>query len=309
MTATVVTAFAAFDSAKDQVASAPSSSWPMLLSSLALMTASNLCVGGIWIGVLQTLHRARIDHARLLRFFVLTWPARYIPGTLPYHASRVLLAQRFGVARAMVATSIAYEAVLQAAAAGLVGLVFTLAALGVSRSLGSVYFLLVLPIALLPLLLRPAVLLSTANLLLSLAGREAISRDAILGLRATFIVLLAYLVAYIVNGFAFYLVLNGLFDPPVSLLLAIGAYNLAGAAGIAVVFVPSGLGVREAVIVGLLSTTISPENALLAAATARGVSVFADLAPLPAVAAIEFATRIRRRLDGRQSLPSTPKSA
>jgi uncharacterized membrane protein YbhN (UPF0104 family) len=62
-------------------------------------------------------------------------------------------------------------------------------------------------------------------------------------------------------------------------VLATGAYSLAGAAGLAAIFLPGGLGVREAVIVGVLSSAMPSSDALVAAGLARGVSLVGDFAP------------------------------
>jgi uncharacterized membrane protein YbhN (UPF0104 family) len=89
--------------------------------------------------------------------------------------------------------------------------------------------------------------------------------------------------------------------------LAIGAYTLAGIAGTAAIFVPSGIGVREGVIVGLLSSVMAPEEALLAAVTARAVSVVADLLPIGVLAGYSL-VRSLIRLAGKKT-SSVPPAA
>jgi uncharacterized membrane protein YbhN (UPF0104 family) len=54
---------------------------------------------------------------------------------------------------------------------------------------------------------------------------------------------------------------------------------------VAVLFVPGGIGVREGVTALLLSSAVSPEQALLAAGAARALSLIADILPLALISA------------------------
>ena len=86
-----------------------------------------------------------------------------------------------------------------------------------------------------------------------------------------------------------------------------GVYSLAAAIGVAVIFVPSGIGVREGVIVALMSSVISPEEALLAAGATRAIATLADLVPLALLGVQQLASRTLRYLHSRPAAsgPST----
>ena len=267
---------------------------PRLLVSLGLMTASIIGAALLWIQMLQCLEQERVRGWPLLRLFLLTWPTRYVPGTVPYHATRLMFAQKAGATTGAITTTAAYEAILQAAAAALLGIGCTVAAINLGRSLSSAYVLAVIPFVALPLLLQPRSLLLVVNRILTLLGRAEISRAALLSSRQILAFLVSYAVLYSANGTAFYLLLRWLFDSDASIWLAIGAYNVAGAAGIAVLFVPSGLGVREAVLVGFMSSSLSPEQALIAAGAARALTVIADLVPFAGLGLWELGTRTVR---------------
>jgi uncharacterized membrane protein YbhN (UPF0104 family) len=75
--------------------------------------------------------------------------------------------------------------------------------------------------------------------------------------------------------------------------MAAGAYTLAGVLGVLAFVFPSGLGVREAVIVGVLGLTIAPGTALTIAVAARLVAVVADLVFVALVGAGDLLLRLR----------------
>jgi uncharacterized membrane protein YbhN (UPF0104 family) len=296
-------------------------SWRVLQdNALLLIPATGLIVlaiigwGLCWAQVLQGLGGGR-GVSNSLRVFIYTWLGRYVPGTLPYHAARVLSAETLGVTRTKVAASIAYETVLLLGSGALVGAAGVLIGVGADES-SLVYLLAALPLLSLPLLLRPTFLVPLANRILTLARREPIGREEILSSRQLLAAFAFYAAVHLINGLSFLLVIETTQEVSVNPALAIGAYSLAGVIGTAVIFVPSGIGVREAVLVALLSSTVAPEAALLAAGTARAISVLADLVPLAALGIIELARRIllrHRTAAGSASLPpgngsiSTPR--
>jgi glycosyltransferase 2 family protein len=141
---------------------------------------------------------------------------------------------------------------------------------------------------------QPRLLLPVMTTVAAKAGREAPSREALLSSRETASIFLAYVLVHLLNGVAFFLIAQSVTGLGVTdAALAIGAYSLGSALGMAVLFTPSGLGVREATIVAFVGLSTSPSAALLAAAGARAVSVMADLIPVGAVMFRELFERIR----------------
>jgi uncharacterized membrane protein YbhN (UPF0104 family) len=190
---------------------------------------------------------------------------------------RVLSAGSLGTSRGVVVTSIAYETVFLLSSGALVGCLGTVSGIGVELSTTPLYALVIPPLLAIPLLLHPRILVPVANRLLRLARREPITAAKVLTARSNHIVFLSYCLVHVLNGLAFVLVLSAVdrgSTPNVA--LAIGAYSLAGIAGTAAVFVPSGAGVREAVLVALLGNAAGHEQALVAAGLARLLSVTAD---------------------------------
>jgi uncharacterized membrane protein YbhN (UPF0104 family) len=212
---------------------------------------------------------------------------------VPYHAARLLAADSLGVTRGQVGASIGYEAILVLGMAGLAGVVGIVVGVGLQTGNALLYVTAGLFLGALPLALHPAVLVPMANRLLIVAGRPPLDADAALTAKQTFGVAITYGAVLLATGLSFYLVAQAVTDEPPNIALAIGAYCLASAIGMAAPFVPSGLGVREGVVIALLSGTMPADTVLVAAGTARAVSIVADILPPALLAGFDLMTRAR----------------
>ena len=249
-----------------------------------------LALGWLWCRLVEALTGHRINGG--LRAFVYTWLGRYVPGTLPYHAARLMLADRLGTTKRAVAASIGYESILIIGSAAFVGVTGVLVGFGAHASDGFLYLLAGLLLCCLPVGLHPRILVPVTNRFLRLARHQPLASDSLLSPRQTALMFGGYAAVYALNGVGFYLVTLAL-NQHVNPILAVGAYNLAGVIGIVVLFVPSGLGVREAALVALLSGALPPEQALLAAGLARVVATVADLTAPALQLVVDLGRRLR----------------
>jgi uncharacterized membrane protein YbhN (UPF0104 family) len=266
----------------------------ILLPAVGLMALAVLVFAGTWSAMLTSLSKKDEGWMRFTGVFLITWPSRYVPGTLPYHAARVLLTSRMNVPKGNAVGAIGYEAILQIGAAVFVGTLCLVLAAGDSLSAGVPYLVLLGMGACPLLLLRRTVFHVAANRILRFARRQPLAPDAMLGDRLLALAFLAYAGATVLNGAAFFLILGALSGGMPNPLLAIAAFSLGGAAGVAVIFLPGGLGVREAAIVAVLALSTDPGSTALAAAVARAVSIVADLLPLSALMVARLASRATR---------------
>jgi hypothetical protein len=206
---------------------------------------------------------------------------------VPWLLLRVEQAQRHGYRRTTLAASLAYENVLQLATALLVAFVLLLASM--SGHLGAfwLYGLALVPLVGAAVLVQPRVLVPCANRIARLLRRPEISSESVLPTRAMARAVLLYALFVVINGLGFYCALNAVRPVgPGYMPAAIGIYNLAGVIGILAVVTPSGLGVREGIIIGLVSLQYPLEVAAAAAVIARVASIPADGLP----AALFFAS-------------------
>jgi len=137
--------------------------------------------------------------------------------------------------------------------------------------------------------------------------RRTSREDLFLGASTALRLEVRYLVPRVMNAAGFVLVAAAVVDiGGVDDVLAFGAvYVLAGILGILAFLVPSGLGVREAVITALLSPRIGTADALTIAASARLYATLSDVVLLFA-----YLTYGRRyQTNTRRSAPATADAA
>jgi len=236
--------------------------WGALAGALALGVAGTAAGAGIWLVILESLGVR--TQRRWMGLFFQAQLGKYIPGSVWQYAGRAAIARANEIPVRPVGVSLPVEFVASGVAGGAMA-AFLLGWWG-------------------------AVVVGVVALLLIAGERPTRFRRAIplATVRAT----LLYLPAWILLGASFWLCARGLLTVPAhDLAFYIGAFAVAFLAGLLAVYAPGGLGVREAVLVALLSSRIGAANALVVAAASRLILVFADVA----LAAAATATMRRRR--------------
>jgi uncharacterized protein (TIRG00374 family) len=111
------------------------------------------------------------------------------------------------------------------------------------------------------------------------AGKEELTRDDVLSYRGLASAATIASAALVFNAIGFALILAAFDDLSTREMIAAGAaVNLAGVLGVLAIPIPSGLGVREAVLIGLLQVFVPIEVAAAAAVVSRLVSIGTDVA-------------------------------
>ena len=256
--------------------------WLLVLAFLGFML-QELSYGLIWRNILARLG-SHLGLRLCLRIYLASEFVRYIPGNVWHVLTRILWVGKYGVSRPVAFASMSIELVTKLAAGILVfsaSLLFwhDSAAVGSLLHGPLVDILGIASILALLIALHPRML----NGLLNLALRS-LKRDPVqLTLRYSDIlfVTLAWCASWIVAGCAFYVLLLALWPgaPLVALPICIGIYALAWDIGFVSFVTPSGLGVREAAIVGLfaLALPLPAGMATVMALLSRFVSTIAEV--------------------------------
>lgn len=219
---------------------------------------------------------------------------RYLPGSIGMYLSRAELTRRAGVGIGRSAVAMVAESAW-AVAAGLIvlaatGLVLGAASLDFRLGLLAVLFLpalVALPFALRPLV-RAAALQSTT---LSEVARGLEAVDG----RTAITCLLYYHLNFVLGGISLWLVFGALdSEPAITPMLCIFAFAAAWVGGFAAFGAPAGLGVREAILVGMVGPSIGVETAIAAALLHRIVTFAADVVILVGGWALLLLLRLRR---------------
>jgi glycosyltransferase 2 family protein len=226
--------------------------------------------------------------------------ARYIPGTVFMFVGRAWLHHAQGLDLPRVAAAMVYEQALQVCSALVaIALLWPLARAGPAWASWS---LLAVPVLL--VLLHPRAFLPLADRTLRLLHREPLAASLPFGL--VLAMLWYYVATWLLVGAGAWLLARATVDAEGdALALVAAAYALAYVAGMVAFIVPSGVGVREAVLAGALRTEFGGGVALAWALLLRlwqtaaevlfvGMVVAADRASRPSV------TRRRASVDGRE---------
>lgn len=228
-------------------------------------------IGFQWANVVDAIGGGRVRVRSIMRSYFIGQMGKYVPGGVWPVMGRAELLTRSGTARAVaypsvglsMATTYLAAVILAAGAAP-----FVLWSGDRTRA----WILLALPAG--AAALHPAILRRVAAL-----GERVFSRGSPVTVppwRVTLLLVVRHVPAWVLISGATYLIGRSLgFDPGLAAIAF--ATPLAWAAGLAAVPVPGGIGVREAVFVGLTAGSIGRPEAAAIAVTARLIFIAADL--------------------------------
>lgn len=250
------------------------------VTAVTLFGGAVVVSGLLWGHMLTRLGGTRVTASDAIRVQCGSWLLKYVPGQVGSVANKVVWAGQRGIPRTLVVITFVYENVfllLGSIIPTAVILVFADALTGERDDLLAT--LMPVLVALVPLLLVTDRRVFRWGV--NLVARRALKRDVppeyFLGSAAAFGYQLAFLVPRVVNGLGFVLIVVSFLDvDPSTYLPLAAAYVIAGAVGILAVFVPSGLGVRESVIVLLASRYMPVEQAIVLSLLARLYSTVGD---------------------------------
>jgi uncharacterized membrane protein YbhN (UPF0104 family) len=248
--------------------------WHLLAGVFLLAVAAMSWIAFVWVRILRYLN-CRISHATGMSIYFVGDSAKYVPGAIWAVLGRSELAAQNGVARAdayaSTLLSLVYSFVLSAPLAALLTAPFAL--VSEEQSLEPLWLFALLPLGLLAL--HPVIMAIVARWGERIFGRRL--DIPILPWGTSILFMFAYLPAWLMIGVSTWLSAEaiGANASPVRLTFAM---CLAWAAGFIVIPAPGGLGVREAVFITLMGSSIaSPASAAIALIT-RVAFVLADAA-------------------------------
>jgi glycosyltransferase 2 family protein len=237
--------------------------WTLL--SGALLLAASLVEIGVWRTILWRLG-GRLPYAEAARVWYLSNIIRYIPGNIWQILGMTEMVAASGISRVITLTSIALHQLLSTAA-GLVVAAVLMALTGKAEWVERLRpFLWLVPLGL--LLLQPRLIERVLNWLLGKVGRPPVRIDLTWG--QVWVIVLRYIVVWLLYGLAFAALVRGLTVYDIGWTpYVIASFALAYEAGYLSMLTPSGLGVREGIIVLLLSAFLPPPVAAVVSIIAR----------------------------------------
>jgi uncharacterized membrane protein YbhN (UPF0104 family) len=237
-----------------------------LLSSVAVLLGSMMVMALGWYAALRELG-ASISPWHAQRIWIVTNFLKYLPGKVWLVIARVFHGQRHGIPKVVTLTSFAYEYVLFMASGILVAactVPFWLQR-GEARTYGWTLWL--VPATLVGF--HPAIFGPLVNRALKWVRRPPLARQ--IPFPRLLLLLLLFGWAWLLFGLAFCLFVTAVQPMPLAAWPTLsGAFVASWVLGLLVIFTPGGLGVREGMLIMVLS---SLSLAYLPAASARGVAV------------------------------------
>jgi uncharacterized membrane protein YbhN (UPF0104 family) len=259
--------------------------WTVLGVALAVLGMSSL--GLVWRSVLAALG-ARAAARDVFVWYQLGNLGKYVPGGVFQVLGRAELATRGGVPRSLAYNSVALSMGATYLCGALLTAVLLPFAVASHLSLGRVWWVfLVIPVGLAAL--HPRVL----NALFLVAEKAFGGSDQrqVPTPRTSLLLVARHAPGWLVNGLACYVVALAFTDHP-PFLTIVFAGIASWVAGFLVVVVPGGIGVREAVFVAIVQTSLPGEAAATIAIASRLVFVSGDV--LGAGLAVLAPWRVRR---------------
>lgn len=255
--------------------------WSFILLATFFGLAMRFWQVAIWLNLLHNLGAKAIKaNIRPLTFvYAKSWLGRYIPGTAPWILGKIFFASKLGISKSKLAVSSLLEGALQIAVVMVVSLAILLLDTRLSH-LGTTMTTLIF-VALVACIIGvwPPVFNRLVTLAYKLIRKKQLDPEHLANNKTIAEGATLYVISALLSGTALFFIAKAI-DPTLSfsnLPYVIGLSNLAGAMGMLAIFAPSGIGVRDGIILALLSVIMKPEYALAVTVAARLWDVIIDL--------------------------------
>ncbi len=255
--------------------------WGYLALATLVSLAYRYWMVFIWLVLLRGLGANKVDSVAEMTFvYARSWLGRYIPGTAPWILGKIYFASKQGVSKAKLAVSSFLEGGLQVIVLLVVGIIVILLDPR-TRFIDPWLSVVMIVVAALGLIaLAPPVFNRIASLGYRIVRKQTLDQAHLPSWSVVARGAGLYVVGAAFSGLSMAFVAFAVYPelPWSSVLFIVGATNLASAVSMIAIFAPSGIGVREAILVALLSVVMPTELAFVATIVIRLWSVVIDFA-------------------------------
>ncbi|MGH7237082.1 MAG: lysylphosphatidylglycerol synthase domain-containing protein [Candidatus Saccharimonadales bacterium] len=254
--------------------------WGYLLAATGFALITRYLFVVIWRFILTDLGAKKLPHFRIMAdVYARAWMGRYIPGTVTWIAGKVYLAASHGISKSRLAVSSLLEGGMQVIAI----LVVAMALLGFDTRLSVIpgqYKILMIIVAVgLLIALSPPAFNRIIRLGFFIIKKRQPDGELRINGKAALRAFALYAMSGFILGVSEFFISRTIAPslPWRDFFYVIGAFNLAGAIGILAIGVPSGLGVRDGILLVLLAAIMPKEIALAITVTSRLWSALVDV--------------------------------
>jgi hypothetical protein len=262
--------------------------WQSLVLSFILVVAGLLAGTLSWVSVLNGLG-PKVPVVRGSQVMLVGQLGKYVPGSVWSYVLQMELGRQYGILRPRVLVTSLYAAGIGVVSSLVLG-AFALPFIAANHPM-LLWLFVLLPIGL--VCLHPRVMTWLASLVLRIFRRPPLDHEVAF---TTVVKAVGWsLLAYFCYGLHLWLLVNALVNPDLgTLILLTGAVALGFTVSLFAFIFPSGVGVREAVLVGAMALLLTVPQAGALSLVSRAMFTAADL--LAAGAAALVAVILRRRL-------------
>ncbi|MDD4110578.1 MAG: lysylphosphatidylglycerol synthase domain-containing protein [Clostridia bacterium] len=250
----------------------------LFIISIFIFTVSPILLGVFWHDILHKLGKVKFKLFYILYIQSIAWISRYIPGNISIAVIKTYFGKKNGIDTKTCIICTIYEMLLQIFS-GLIAsipLIYYLAPESIKNSFSyKAGIIILIPIIL--LLLHPKIFHTASNLLLKIAKKQKIEKFKFLSFKEIFFFSLKYLSIQILNGFAFFIMINSITTINISHFTEIVSFlSFSGTIGMLAIFIPAGLGVREGILALLLTRFFPIEIGVFIAIASRSATIIGD---------------------------------
>lgn len=234
----------------------------------------------IWLVILKGLGAKKLNHkAELVYIYAKSWLGRYIPGTAPWILGKIYFASKQGISKNKLAVSSMLEGSIQVTVVMILGFILLIFDPRLHVLSSSLKILMATVIVVSMIALIPAVFNRVMAAFYKMVRKKQFAKEHYVNKEIITKGASLYAIGAILNGISFFYISKSIFpDLDFSnMLFLIGAMSLAGAASMLAFFAPSGLGVREGILLVLLGIIMPAEYALVITVFTRLWSIIVDL--------------------------------
>lgn len=252
--------------------------WTLLLST-GIRTCSLLMLPLSWRALLDNFTGKKLETEKLYRIYAKSWLGRYIPGKVAWVGGKIYLAAQEGIDTNVAVITSFLDSVLQIFSCMLVGTVFFLFTDTTSVSANTVYALYGLT-AVMILCLLPPVFNRLVGTVYRLMKHKKMGAEYHMNGRALTKGISIVTLSKVVSGIGTSCMVLALYPEltPGEFIFSIGVFSVSTAIGMAALFAPAGMGVKESIQLLLLGIVAPKEVCALTVALISIQSVIIDLA-------------------------------
>ncbi len=262
-----------WDSVQDTILSMSWTSW----WSVVFFVGAVVMSGVLWGVLVRHMSGREVPVADSVRIHAASWLLKYVPGQVGSLVNKIAWAKKHGHSKKTIATSVIYENILMVFASVLLSLPLLLM---FDVEIFNNSTILVALVAVVPMLVvaNERVFYAILNKLLRLAKRQPLEGSTLLSSRQILGNTIYYMAPRVINGIGFVIIAAAMLPVTPDMYVPLASiFILASVIGMLALFVPSGIGVREGIIVLLASVYFAPEQAIVLALVARFFTTIADI--------------------------------